>query len=155
MIKKISITVGCALLMLYSNSFASEKKFNIMFGQMEKGPSGYYVTNETTTLPLKLKDSGFRFGFTVKSAQNSSFNGYEIIYLPVTPKVITGDLKESSTTSNDGKIIRGLETKYNAGEFWSNSLWFDKGDPLGKWKIEIYLNGKLMKTIDFTVVPSD
>jgi hypothetical protein len=48
-----------------------------------------------------------------------------------------------------------LEKKYNAGEFWSDSLWFDKGDPLGKWKIEIYLNGKLMKTIDFTVVPSD
>ena len=152
MIKKIGITAVCALLVLYSYSFASENNLIIKFGQMEKGSSGYYVANETTTIPLKLKDSGFRFGFTVKHAQNSSFDGYKIIYLPAAAKEIIGDLKRV-TILNDGKIIKDSERKFNG--LWSNPFWFDEGDPLGKWKIEIYLNSKLMKTIDFTVVPSD
>ena len=152
MIKKTGIIAVCALLGLYSHSFASENNLIIKFGQMEKGSLGYSVASETTTIPLKLKDSGFRFGFTVKHAQNSSFDGYKIIYLPVAAKEIIGDLKKL-TILNDGKIIKDSERKFDG--FWSNPFWFDEGDPLGKWKIEIYLNGNLMKTIDFTVVPSD
>jgi hypothetical protein len=151
-IKKIGIIAVCALLGLYSHSFASENNLIIKFGQMEKGSLGYSVASETTTIPLKLKDSGFRFGFTVKHAQNSSFDGYKIIYLPVAAKEIIGDLKKL-TILNDGKIIKDSERKFDG--FWSNPFWFDEGDPLGKWKIEIYLNGNLMKTIDFTVVSSD
>jgi hypothetical protein len=147
--KYISFITLLFVAFLCSYVFAGQNELIIKFGYMTESSSGMYVSNETTTIPLKLKNTGFRFGFTVKHKKNGSFEGYHIIYLPAPPKEITDVLKKA-VVSAEGKVIESLKERYDG--FWANAFWFDEGDPVGDWKIEIYIDGKLAKSLDFTVV---
>ncbi len=140
----------CSLIFLSDYSVAGGTNLIIKFGQMEESSSGYYVAKETTIIPLKLRDTGFKFGFSVQSSDNASFNGYKIIYMPAIPKTIGPGIKEKNV-SYEGTVIKGKEERYDG--MWWEFFVFDEGDPLGKWKLEIYINGKLAKTINFKVVP--
>ena len=49
--------------------------------------------------------------------------------------------------------IRSLAKQVPRGWAAVESLSFDSGDPTGKWKVEIFVNGKLQKGQTFSVTP--
>ncbi len=146
--------IACVFLLLIlpcnSFSYAKENDVVIKFGFMKETSSGSYVTKATTTIPLKLKDTGFRFGFTVEHKKGISFKAHYVIYLPSPPKQLTGGLKKADI-KNEGRIISEPPQTYKG--LWADPFSFDEGDPLGDWKIQIYVNDDLIKTIHFRVVP--
>ena len=146
-----SIIIGLILtLTITSFALCDDEDFIFKFGYMEEYPSGAgAVTYETEIIPLKLKSTGFCFGFTIENKKGVKFTGYEIMYLPNTPSKITGDYINADI-ANEGRIIK--DSPDGIGEYWSNIWWFDEGDPLGEYKVEIFINDKLFKTIKFQVI---
>ncbi|MCM8775093.1 MAG: hypothetical protein NC930_01870 [Candidatus Omnitrophica bacterium] len=150
--KKILVFLVGIFIFSAASTDAKGTDYLIRFGQMEKMSSGYELSRETTVIPFRLKETGFLFGFTVQHLRGEPFTGYQIIRLPSSPKQISGQ-PGSGEVSQMGQSFRS-NPKVRSG-FWSEAIWFEEGDPLGKWKIEIYLDNVLEKIIEFTVVPDE
>lgn len=126
--------------------------FDIKFGLMKKDSAGkYYVYSETTTIPLlyKDKDPDFRFGYSIKTAPGQTFTTYMIMHTPAAFEKYTGEFKDADKKEG-GKTIQSPAKK--AGTEFTYSLRFDRGDPPGQYKIDIWINDKPARTIDFTVI---
>jgi hypothetical protein len=112
---------------------------------------GYFETCcdiiESNTIPMKYKNTGFRFGYIIKSKSDMNFQEYSIAY-PPQKAVLGGNVVD---LSNNRTSLRG-RTKQARNGIIIHRYNFDEGDPIGNWKHEIYLNGNLFKTINFTVV---
>ena len=118
---------------------------------MKKDAAGkYHVYSETTAIPLiyKDKDPDFRFGYSIKTASDQPFNTYMIMHPPAAFEKFTGEFKDADK-KEDGKTIQSPAKKAVAA--FTYSLRFDRGDPPGQYKIDIYINNKLERTIDFVV----
>ena len=128
----------------------SRDAFEVKFGIMTTRPSGEsYVSKETRTIPLRHKASGFRWGFTVAHGQRRSFSGYAIYHLPAVPEALTADAAEAET-SHGGQVVKTTRQLFQGwGAFTSH---FDQGDPAGHWRVDVYVNDHLLKSIDFNVV---
>ncbi|MFZ5570676.1 MAG: hypothetical protein ACOZF0_09745 [Thermodesulfobacteriota bacterium] len=126
----------------------SEPEYQIDFGLMKRRPDGsYFVYKETRTIELRLKDTGFRWGYTIRS-KNLYFSTYSIDYGP------GADLQISMTqrpSPGNAALVKLGPTRVYDGYYWRWTA-NDAGDPLGDQKIEIYINGKLYRTIHFTIV---
>lgn len=141
------------IIFTYSLSFAGTEEFVVKFGKLQKDSSGRrFVSLETTQIPLLLKNSGFRFGFTVENKKGNQFTGYYIDYLPVPPKTLTGDYKIHKTEDDRKKYISNKRNHY---AYWWTEWWFDEGDPLGECKLEIYVNDELLKIIHYTIISGE
>ena len=147
---KLTIIVFLMIVLLTVQALATD--FDIKFGLIKKDTAGkYYVSEETTTLPLRHKDDNpdFRFGYSVKSQANTSFSSYFVMHFPSMPQQYTGDLKEAAKKDTDKTVQSPVKTA--VGDF-AYSLRFDRGDPVGQYKMDIYINDKLARSIDFQVV---
>ena len=74
------------------------------------------------------------------SINKISFKGKLVAYLPNSPKLITGDgdLQKAKRT-DESRVFNFQEKPYK--DNWKKCFWFDKGDPFGTWKYEIYIDG--------------
>jgi hypothetical protein len=136
---------------LYS-ALAIAGDYEIKFGLMKKDSSGkYYVYSETTTIPLiyKDKDPEFRFGYFIKTADTQAFTTYMIMHTPSAFEAYSGEFKDVNK-KDSGNTVQ-LPSKKTVGWF-AQSFRFDRGDPPGQYKIDIWINDKLVRTIDFTVI---
>lgn len=130
----------------YSPNYDSE--YQIRFGWMKQREDGsYYVYKETRTIALLLKDTGYRWGYTIHS-KNLFFSTFSIDYGPGEPQVKPAADQGSTPATVQIKIG---PTRVYDGYYWRWTA-NDAEDPLGHQKIEIYINGKLYQTIHFTVV---
>lgn len=125
-------------------------EFQIKFGIVTKGCPDYFVSNETTTIPLKVKSTGFHWGFTVMGNKNEKFTSSFIIYLPKSQEIISKDNKKNASLKQDGRVIKSKPVTSTGS--YAYPFYFDEGDPAGQWKIEIFVNNTLKKTLNFRVV---
>jgi hypothetical protein len=123
--------------------------YHIRFGILESDKSGnYFLSKETTIIPRKLKETGFRFGYEIVPLDHTPYICQYIIHLPSSPDTITGGLaqvnpwKPSTTISSHKKEISGP---------YIDPMWFDPGDPAGDCSIDIIVNEKPLKKIKFRV----
>jgi hypothetical protein len=124
--------------------------YTVRFGILGADSSGNdYLSEETTTIPLKYKDSGFRYGWEVVAPDNSPFNVRCVVHFSAALKVITGEAFDSTTPSN----IMSTSTQQVTGSFIQD-FWFDPGDSIGDESVDIFVNDKLVKTIKYTVIQS-
>jgi len=105
----------------------------------------------TTTVPLKEGDA-YGWKITLDNYQGK-VKWREVLSLPKPPETwITQDHKNFSI-SKDGKtaISTRTETPVNGviENFWSIS----PGDPVGEYKIEVYIDERLIGNFAFEVVP--
>ncbi len=146
----LSIT---AVIFLSGYTFVGDiqsRTYEVKFGIMKEDNEGYYyVSTETTIIPRLYKETGFRWGYTVKEKRGMSFSIRKTLYLPDAPKQITGNLNNVKISEGGRKIV-DKEFKVKKG-IYSDTLWFDEGDPLGTYRIELYINDKLERVIDFEV----
>lgn len=133
---------------LFSSTTSNPADYQIQFGILKSDSSGNYTLDqETSTLPLKLKDSGFRFGLAITPPDDKPYTYQCIVHLPTTPKVITGEGTQGIAPTT---TLRMPEDR-GQGSIVAN-FWFDPGDPLGDESIEVLINGKPAKVIHYTVV---
>ncbi len=126
----------------------SESEYQIDFGLMKQRADGsYYVYKETRTIALLLKETGFRWGYTIRS-KNLYFSTYSIDYGPSAGLQASAD---NAAITRGNTLVRMGPTRVYDGYYWRWTA-NDAGDPLGEQKIEIYINGKLYQTIHFTIV---
>ncbi len=110
----------------------------------------YVLAEETADLPRRFKDTGFRWGFDITPADAAApYVCQYVFHLPAPPDQVTGDLAEvnpqkpsTTVTSAKIKVLGGVLTR---------ALWFDPGDPVGEWTVEVFLNERLFRTIKFRV----
>jgi hypothetical protein len=121
----------------------SHFKFGIL---KETSASEYSMAVETTRIPRKLKQSGFRFGVSFDNPGRDQIEWYEVVHLPSPVREVSGDLNraESRTLRTD---MQGGRDQHVVDHFW-----FDQGDPLGKHRLELIVNGVLKYSVDFEVV---
>jgi hypothetical protein len=128
---------------------------HLRFGLMEPDESGeYYVSTETTHIPLcpSEYEPEFRFGYTLEFLDGRVFSSYFVLSLPAPPKVIGGSLVEA-TRSGDGRVLTSAPMFYQ--ERSVEAFAFNESDPLGRWKVDIYVEDTLLRSIRFTVVSPD
>jgi hypothetical protein len=108
------------------------------------------LATETLTIPLKLAATGFRWGYDVSPSDASQYTHRAVVYLPRPPAAVTGSLQ----ASQDSPTIVKTPT-YRAKGRDDYAFTFDGGDPLGEWKIEIFVNDRLTRTFKFQVVKDE
>jgi len=127
--------------------------YRVRFGIVEKDKAGaYFLSAETTDIPLKYRDTGFRFGYEIVPPDKDSYTYQCVIHTPVPPETITGGLANSNPGSPSTTITS--EMQKSPGGPSIDYLWFDQGDPAGDWSMDVFANGKLQRTIRFTVSKS-
>jgi len=128
--------------------YAGTPPYKILFGIFEKS-EGTVRLKETTVIPLKLKSTGFEFGFEIIPSGNEPYTYQTFVHTPSPPEHIGGIAEKENP---DQHALIGKTPVQMAVGPYMQPTWFDPGDPLGEWKIDVLVNGKLLKTITFTVV---
>lgn len=124
----------------------------IKFGILELAPNGTgHVIQETNVIPLRYQSEHFCYGLEFSSPSNESYQSYLVIYLPKSPKILSGSIQTESVDA----AVRGIRTPtQTTSGTYVIPMYFDPGDPSGNYKIEVYINGSFFKTIGYDVVES-
>jgi hypothetical protein len=121
---------------------------NFRFGILRSvGPSLFEFVRYTTRIPLRFKETGFRFGVGFDNPKRKEIEWYEIIRLPEEATEVSGNFQRTSRKPLRTKTFRSDR------ESVVDDFWFDPGDPLGKHTLELYVDGSLLFRVDFDVVP--
>lgn len=139
-------------IMLFICTACVKEEIPISFGFVEYAGAhvGLLVKRETTRIPYLLKETtGFQFGYTIHAPLTRAFHSYAIHYLPSPPARFSGPL--SSADVKDAQ--RGVRTRelLHVG-ITTIALFFEQGDPLGQYRVDIYLDGRFAKSIIYDVV---
>jgi len=149
---KYSFLLLLLLSTVISAANAESPSYKILFGVIEKDQqTGNPQIKETVIIPLKLKSTGFEFGFEIIPPDNQPYTYQSIVHTPSPPQHIGGIAEKDNP---DQHALVGKTPVQNGVGPYMQPTWFDSGDPLGEWKIDVLVNGKLVKTITFTVVAS-
>jgi hypothetical protein len=123
---------------------------NFKFGILkEVSPNKYRMDRETFQLPRKYKETGFRFGLEFENPNLEAIEWFEVVHLPSPLQEATGNTKKVAP--------RAIQTdRYTSSDFRVvDHFWFDRGDPLGKHQMNVYVNGKQRFTVNFEVIEDD
>jgi hypothetical protein len=149
------LLLALALLASAANASAAGsdagKSIELRFGIFsEQKPGSYAIKEGTTQIPLYYGRTGFQFGYLIWEKNAKPFRLTTVTYPPSAPRMLGVSYKDQDPTKGLRSRSRELNG-YGASEFS-----FDPGDPTGLWKMEIYVDGRLFKTIQFTVYePND
>jgi hypothetical protein len=142
--KTLIIILGFIITTSFLNASGADTQngYDVHFGIIGNDIAGkHIISKETNTIPYKMRDTGFRFGYQIVPHGNNSYVCEDIVRLPSTPRKITGDY---------GAI---KPSKYEmAGGPFMEVMWLDPGDPAGDYSVEVFVNEKLIKTIKFSVI---
>lgn len=155
--RRASLLLCAGVMVLMANGCGTHvpANYQISFGIFESDKEGNdYLTNETTTIPLKLQNTGFLYGFEIQPSNQDPYSYQYVLHLPA-PSTTSGDLAQTSA----GMPVKGALTDVATSSIHANSgggteetMWFDPGDSLGNYSVDILINGKLVKTIAYTVI---
>ena len=123
---------------------SSRYRFGILEGDDD---SGYRLQAEATRIPRRYKASGFRFGVEIDNPEGATLEWYELIRFPTEAREATGNL------SRDQPRVLRAATQTSADNLITDNFWFDEGDPLGKHRLDLVINGVRVWGVDFLVVP--
>ena len=145
----VSLAVLMAVVIFESRNPSQLDSYRIRFGIIETDNLGTYdVIKETLTIPLFTQDTGFCFGYSIDPPDERSYLTHEIIYLPAPPRHI--DFQMPIETTDGGRIIRTPDIVRQDHMIYP--FCFSEGDPLGPWRLEIFINNELARRVRFRVV---
>ena len=131
---------------------AEDGQFQVPFGifapQSANQPAR--LEEETLTIPLRLRETGLRWGFAIVPIRSGEYTWRAVFSLPSPPQSV-------GSVYHEVKRIKGSSTVsevplHHETEATAFVMSFDKGDPIGVWKIEVFINERLARTILFHVV---
>jgi hypothetical protein len=131
-------------------AISQDEKFNVSFGVIEEINGYSSIEHEANIIEYIPKSEGHRFGFIITAKDKHPFKYHTLSYLPATPNRFSGTLSE---TSADHFLSGAKSIEETATNSVVLPFWFDEGDPLGVYKIDLYINDVKFKSVEFTVVP--
>jgi hypothetical protein len=133
-------------------SVGADEPYQIHFGIFGTKQAGQpnEIATQTLTIPLKLEATGFEWGYEILPQDVSEYTFRAVLYLPRPPATVTGSLEQSQDSPTIVKT-----PKFKATGRGAYSFVFEEGDPLGEWKIEIFVNDQLTRTFNFQVVKDE
>lgn len=128
-------------------AFAAEPTLtDFRFGIVRPIAEGVFeFVADTTCIPRRYKDTGFRFGVGFNNPQGAEIEWYEIVHLPIDLRQLSGDFQRTSTKTLRTKTLSSNQPSV------IDEFWFDEGDPVGKHKLDVYVNNVLRYSVDFDV----
>lgn len=131
-----------------SSLAATQPQFtNFRFGIIREVTEGEFeFVEETTRIPRRYKNSGFRWGIGFDNPGCIPIEWYENVHLPGDVKSVSGTLQKART-----RVMRS-QTHRSTQPTVVDDFWFDEGDPLGNHRIELFINGALRYWVDFQVI---
>jgi len=152
---KLSIIFLTICILCNCSTKNKEGDYDIKFGLMRQANNGTnYVYNETTTIPKFIEKTGFKFGYTIRNLRGTDFSTFLIVYPPSSIKEYKyiDEVQKASRVKAGGLVIRTVPITAKEG-IASVSFSLNENDPLGIWKLEIYVEGILLHVVTFSVVP--
>ena len=133
-----------------SSDLTDAKSFELKFGILsEPQPRRYLLKRQTTTIPKCVyADTGFLFGYIIQEKSSKPFRLETVLHLPENPKVLSGALAHQQAS----RVLRSPPKDLNGSG--ASGFRFDSGDPSGQYKIEFYVDEKLLRAIEFVVSES-
>lgn len=144
-----ALVLTCANWGLVPKAESNGEDYKIFFGILKKDASGDYylpLKSVTTKIPLKLKETGLRFGYEVTPKENKKHTISTVLYMPSPPKI----KRKGSAGGGKENVFRTGEKTYSGKS--AHAFYFNEGDPAGRWKMEIYIHGELDAVIKFNVI---
>ena len=125
-----------------------DQEFTIRFGIIEEAEGYFDVTRETNRIPLLLQDTGFCFGYAIEPPDARIYSTHELMVLPAPPKHL--GFPELVEKREGGRILRTASVWRQYQMVYP--FCFSEGDPLGPWRLEVYIDDQLARTFRFEVV---
>lgn len=122
-------------------------RWHIEFGVLSKtAEGGDYVSKETTIISKSKKE---RYGVVFWNKGIGEFSGSIVNYMPMQPKVIHPSYTNGGVLIPRGfKLQREPETHYEGAVRILN---IEDADPLGKYELDVIVDGKIIKNIQYRV----
>ena len=122
----------------------------VRFGLMHRAENGELeLVRETLTIPLKLRDPDYAFGYVYCPNHTNEYRIHDISYMPSSPTTLSGEISILPV----GSATKGLKTpEYTMHGVHQMEYWFDEGDPLGNYRIDVVVNDHRVRSIRFKVV---
>ncbi|MCK9686557.1 hypothetical protein [Scleromatobacter humisilvae] len=132
-----------ALTGLASGKSRPSYRFGIL---AQDGDGDWRLATETTRIPRRYKASGFRFGIEFTNWDRAPLEWYEVVRLPSGTKAATGNMSLA-----EPRVLRTKPQSSDQARI-TDDFWFDEGDPLGRHRLELVVNGVQVFAVDFEVV---
>ncbi len=124
---------------------------NTEFGLKRVDTKGNVTILETKTIPLQ---EGNAYGWRIKLKEyKGEVKWREVLRLPKPPETWGTDNGENFSISADGTTSITRRTQSAPDGVIENFWTIAPGDPLGKYKIEVYVDDRLINTFEFEVIP--
>ena len=125
----------------------TKSKPSYKFGILAQDRDGaWHLETEATRIPRRYKETGFRFGVEFTNWDRQPIEWYEVMHLPAQTRQATGNLARAEPG------VLHSKPQSSDQERVTDDFWFDEGDPLGRHRMELMVNGKLVFAADFDVV---
>lgn len=150
----IAVIVVCVCLLSCACSgggdFSDKKSYDLRFGVLrEPQERKYHLTQETLSIPrCVFSDTGFLFGYIIQERSNLAFRLETVTHFPGIPRILTGDLEDQTPA----RVVKSPSRRINGSG--ASSFRFDEGDPSGIYKMEFYVDGRFLRSIEFEVLDS-
>jgi len=133
--------------LIFAKCTFAEDAFEFKFGLLADNENRYQMLEETLSIPYITLNEGQRFGFIIFT-DNNKYKFQSVLYLPSEPKNLSGDMLGQNSSSWSIGIKSPI---YDLSGEKVQVMWLDKGDPQGEYKLELFIDGKLLKVIQFIV----
>jgi hypothetical protein len=142
------LTIGLAPLARGSDDAAAHRDFVIKAGVMEPADAHGDRLRETQTISA---DPRRRPGwcFIVDPPSDAPYEIYSVHHLPSPPDKLTGDFSGAKPDSGASGLKTAVKRTDGIRPFCFD---FNDGDPLGEYKVEIFIDGSLKTTLRLQVV---
>jgi hypothetical protein len=125
----------------------SKSKPTYRFGILATDKDGNYrLVQETTRIPRRYKTTGFRFGVEFTNWDRMPLDWYEVIHAPQAFAQVTGNATQAAP-----QVLRGKASHTDEARIVDDN-WIDDGDPLGRYRLELFVNDAQVYAIDFELV---
>jgi hypothetical protein len=123
---------------------------NAEFGLKRVDSKGNVTIFRTTRVPLQ---QGNAYGWRIKLKDyQGEVKWREVLHLPKPPETWGTDNGEDFSISADGTTSITRRTQSAPGGVIGNFWTIAPGDPLGKYRIDIYIDDRLIGTFEFEVI---
>ncbi|WP_392530814.1 hypothetical protein [Nostoc sp. C117] len=124
---------------------------NAEFGLKRVDTKGNVTIFQTTKVPLQ---EGNAYGWRIKlNNYQGEVKWREVLHLPKPPETWGTDNGEDFSISADGTTSVTRRTQSAPDGVIENFWTIAPGDPVGKHKIEVYIDDRLISNFEFEIVP--
>lgn len=121
------------------------------FGLGTIDSKGEFSFTPTIKVPL---EEGKKYGWRIQlQGYQGEVTWREVLRLPKPPENWATDNGENFTLSQDGSEAVTKRTELPSDGVIENFWTITPGDPIGKHKIQVYIDDRLIATFDFEIVP--